>query len=346
MRRFCLFMLIITSFLTPAAALEMDPPQVPAEVSEVFPEKTESFGQDLLELMKNILLQADSSLAEAQKTCICLIAAVLIVSILQTFEGPVKTASGIAGTLAIATILLKNTKVMFGLAADTIAKIGDYGKLLLPVMTSAMAAQGQVTSAAAIYTGSVFFISLLSGLIAECLLPMVYFFLALTTASSATGEGILKNLAGMTKGLIGWMLKTALILFTSYMSITGIVSGTTDAAALKAAKVTISTVVPVVGGILSDASESVLVSAGLVKNAAGTYGLLALLAIFLGPFFRIGVQYLTLKLTAAICSIFGSKQMSELTADFSSGLGLLLGMTGAVCTMYLISTVCFMKGVS
>ena len=128
------------------------------------------------------------------------------------------------------------------------------------------------------------------------------------------------------------------------MSITGVVSGTTDAAVLKTTKVTISSVVPVVGGILSDASEAVLVSAGLMKNAAGIYGIFAVLAVFLLPFLRVGVQYLLLKFTAAVCSIFAPKSITELIGDFSTAMGLLLAMTGSVCLLQLISTVCFMKG--
>ena len=116
-------------------------------------------------------------------------------------------------------------------------------------------------------------------------------------------------------------------------------------AALKAAKLTISGVVPVVGGILSDASEAVLVSAGVVKNAVGVYGLVAVAAIAMGPFLRIGVQYLLLKLTAAVCGVFGNKRTAELVGDFSTAMGILLAMTGAVCLLLLISMVCFMKGV-
>jgi stage III sporulation protein AE len=146
------------------------------------------------------------------------------------------------------------------------------------------------------------------------------------------------------KSTISWFLKTILTVYTTYMGITGAVSGTTDAAALKATKVTISSVIPVVGGILSDASEAVLVSAGLLKNAAGIYGILALLAIFISPFVKIGVHYLILKLAAAVCSIFGSKEITGLIEDFSTAMGLLLAMTGAICLLLLISTVCFMKG--
>ena len=70
-----------------------------------------------------------------------------------------------------------------------------------------------------------------------------------------------------------------------------------------------------------------------------------LLAVFLSPFLKIGVHYLILKLTAAVCGIFGEKGLTELIGDFSTAMGLLLAMTGSECLLLLISTVCFLKGV-
>ena len=52
------------------------------------------------------------------------------------------------------------------------------------------------------------------------------------------------------------------------------------------------------------------------------------------------------RITGIMCSIFGGKGVSELIQDFSSALGLLLGMTGALCLMLLISLICFMRGVA
>ena len=120
-------------------------------------------------------------------------------------------------------------------------------------------------------------------------------------------EEILKKLCGFVKWLSVWILKMILYVFTGYIGITGVVSGPTDAAALKAAKLTISGFVPIVGGILSDASEAVLVSAGVVKNAAGIYGILAIGAVCLGPFLKIGLHYLMLK------AIFHKTVWSEMT---------------------------------
>ena len=251
-----------------------------------------------------------------------------------------------AGVTAITSILLLSTNSLIRLGTGTLEEMQEYGKLLLPVMTAAMAAQGGITTSAALYGGTAVFNSLLTSLSNRLLIPMVYLYIALAAANAALGEEMMKKLREMVKTFVSWCLKTLLTVFTTYMGITGILTGTTDAAALKAAKVTFSTFVPVVGGILSDASEAVLVSAGFAKNAAGLYGIFAILALFVAPFLKIGVHYLLLKATAAISSLFGTKSMSELIGDFSTAMGLVLAMTGSACVLQLISTVCFLKGVS
>ncbi len=345
MTKFMLTLLLIFSLATPASALEITAPEVPKSGEEYMPEKTDSFGDGFFELLQSALLHLHPDLAEASQVCLSVAAAVMIVSVLRTFSGGIKMAADMAGTTAIAAVLLQNTNSMIRLGAETVAELSEYGKLLYPVMAAAMAAQGGVTASAALYTGTAIFDAVLSSLISNLMVPMVYLFLALAAANSAAGEDLLKKMRDLLKNAMSWCLKTVLTVFTTYMSITGVVSGTTDAAALKATKVTISSVVPVVGGILSDASEAVLVSAGALKNTAGIYGILAVLAVFLEPFLRIGSHYLILKATAAVCGIFGSKEMTGLIEDFSTAMGLLLAMTGSVCLLLLISTVCFMKGV-
>ena len=338
--------LIILIFLLPVPvnATELIPPEVPESASEIMTESS-GFSEGLKQILENTLPLLRPDLAEAAKISLGVIAAVLMISLLQSVSGSVSTTADFAGSLTVSALLLFSTDSLISLAADTVMEMSEYGKLLLPVLTAALAAQGGITGSTALYGGTAVFNTALTGLVSGLFVPMVYVFLALSVANSAIGENVLKNLRDMMKGFVSWCLKTMLIIFTTYMSITGVVSGTTDAAALKAAKVTISTMVPVVGGILSDASEAVLVSAGLAKNAAGIYGILAILAVFLRPFLQIGVHYLMLKSTAAVCSIFGTKRMTELIGDFSAAMGLLLAMTGASCLLLLISTVCFLKGV-
>ncbi len=345
-------MKILTLMLTlalllpiPAGAAELTAPEVPPSGAELMPEDTGSFGDALWELVGNALTQLRPDLREATRISLSVAVAVLLVSLLQALSEQGKTVVELAGSVAIGAVLLMGTNSLIRLGMETVEELSQYGKLLLPVMTAALAAQGGVSASAALYAGTAVFDAALNGLMALVLAPMVYLFLALAVGSSALGTDVLKKMRDTVKSFISWSLKLLLTVFTTYMSITGVVSGTTDAAALKATRVTISSVVPVVGSVLSDASEAVLVSAGVMKNAAGIYGILAVLAVFLAPFLRIGVHYLVLKLTAAVCAVFGTKAMTELIGDFASAMGLLLAMTGSGCLLVLISTVCFLKGV-
>ena len=175
-------------------------------------------------------------------------------------------------------------------------------------------------------------------------MPALYIYLCLSVAGCATENETVKTAQGFVKWLITWSLKWVLYIFTGYISITGVVSGTVDASALKAAKITLTGVVPVVGNILSDATETILISAGVMKNAAGVYGIFAILALCVSPFVKIGVQYILLKLTGAACSVFGYKPAGSLIKDFSAAMGLVLAMTGTVCVLLLVSLVCYMRG--
>lgn len=338
--------ILTLSLAIPTTAQELLVPSVPESGAELMPDETENFGIGLLEIAEKCLNLMYPSLKGACQASAEILCTALLISLLSVIVGKNSMIVSIAGVTAISAMLFQNTNFMIGYALNTLQEICEYGKLLCPVMTTALAAQGAVTTAAALHSGTVFFITLLLSLVSKIIIPMVYLYLAFSVAKASLNEEFLNHIADSILKTLSWFLKIILIAFTSYMSITGVVSGTTDAAALKAAKVTISSVIPVVGSILSDASDSVLSSMGIVKNTAGIYGIFAVLAIFIGPFLQVGVQYILLKATAAICGVFGSKRISELIINFSSAMGILAGMVASSCLMILVSLVCFIKGIN
>ena len=247
--------------------------------------------------------------------------------------------------LLLFTILMNSYQQLGVSLGKQLEWMTQFMKGLAPAYFVAVSAASGAVTASVFYQGVLLLVWLVEWLLLTLILPGANLYVLLCMVNHLSKEDMLSKMAELLETMISWSLKTILTVFTTYMTVTGVVSGTTDAAALKATKVTISSVVPVVGGILSDASEAVLVSAGLMKNAAGIYGILAVLAVFLSPFLKIGVHYLILKLTAAVCGIFGEKGLTELIGDFSTAMGLLLAMTGSECLLLLISTVCFLKGV-
>lgn len=345
MKRILIILLFLIFFKVPVYAHDLTAPPVPSHAEKFMPTDQKNFAEDFLQMLRDALLYIRPDLREASVICLSIIASAIGLSILRTFPGSSEKTVNLAGSVAISLILLKSTGSFVNLACTTVSEISEYGKLLLPVMTAAMAGQGAITTSAALYAATALFNALLSEVISKLLTPFIYLFLFLAIGSSAIGEDALKRLRDITKAVIVWSLKMILYLFTGYIAISGVVSGTTDAATLKATKLTISSVVPVVGGILSDASEAVLVSATAVKNAAGLYGLFAVLAIWIGPFLQIAAHYLLLKATGALCSTFSDISSTELVQDFTTSLGLLLAMTGTNCLMLMISLVCYLRGV-
>ena len=338
----CLFILLI--LLQPVSAMEFTAPSAPASAQQYMPQENESFTEGVWYILRSAASVIRPEFNEAYAVCISLIAIVLLISVISGFGENSRGVLRLVGAVVIGVLLLEPTNTLISLGVRAITELSEYGKLMLPVMTAALAAQGGTTTSAALYTGTVFFNALLTTFITRMLIPALYIYLCLCVANSALDQDMLKKIRDFLKWLMTWSLKWVLYIFTGYIGITGVISGTVDASALKAVKIGISGMVPVVGSVLSDATETILVSAGLMKNAAGVYGIFVVLAVCVVPFLQIGIHYLLLKLSGAVCNIFGYKPAGDLIQDFSTGMGFILAMTGTVCMLLLISLVCYMKG--
>ena len=345
MKKIFIVFIILPILLVSVNAQGIEIPQAPSSSQPYMPHETQSLGDGLLYILSKACSELLPSISEAVQTGAVLIAAVLVVSFMGSYAGTTKRVAELVGIVFVASVLLQSANALIHLGANTIAELDSYGKLLIPVLTTALASQGGVTKSAALYAGTTLFSSVLTTILSKLFIPMMYIFVALCIANRAVGEDILSSIKRFIKWLMSWLLKLVLYIFTGYITLTGVVSGSADAIALKATKITVSGMVPVVGSIISDASEAILVSAGVMKNTAGIYGIFAFLAICIGPFLKIAVQYILLKATAAICGIFGVKNTCGLIEDFSQTMGLLLAATGSICLMLLITTVVFMKGV-
>lgn len=345
MRRLILFTMLFACLVMPVNALEITAPEAP-ETAQFFLEgRPDNFSDGLLSILRQALPVIAPAFSESVQICAGMVGICLLLSLVGNLSGKTADILNLCSALSIGTVMLRASKSLVTLGVDTVEQISEYGKLLLPVLTAALTAEGGITASSAMYAGTAFFNAVLSAAITKLIIPLIYSYLCLSISACATETHILQKMKDIVKWAMTWILKIILYIFTGYIGISGVVTGSTDAMALKATKLTISGVVPVVGSILADASEAVLVSAGVVKNAAGVYGVLVILALGIGPFIQIGSQYLMLKATEALCAMFSSKNVTGIISDFGTVLGMLAAMTMTVCLMQLISIVCFMRGI-
>ena len=108
---------------------------------------------------------------------------------------------------------------------------------------------------------------------------------------------------------------------------------------LKTAKLAVSGAVPVVGGVISDATETMLSGAALLRSSIGIFGMLCVAAICFVPFVRAGASYLCYKAGAAVLSPLCSDGMKRFLENVGTGFGLLLGMLSTCCMILFLELV-------
>ena len=320
---------------------------LPDEAAEVLdglsPDGTPDFRSGVRSILRAAAGGSGGALRSGLRLCAVLLAMVTLCAVVRMSaqKDPVNAVSAV-GALGICAACLGGMQSMISLASETVTRLSDYSACLLPVMASAMAMSGGTVSAGTLYAGTALFSGLLSRLIARLLLPGVSVYLVVAAAEAALADSLLSELREFVGWLISKSLRVVLFVFTGYLTVTGVISGSADAA-VRATKAAVSGMVPVVGSILSDASETLLASASALKSSMGVFGMLAVLAICLAPFLKIGAQYLLLKGTAAVSGTIGMPQQVKLVKNAATAMGYLLAMTGACALMLLISVVCFLK---
>ena len=244
----------------------------------------------------------------------------------------------IVGALAITAVAVADANSLIGMGREALEQMETFSKILLPTIAAAAAA-GSPSGAVARQLATMLFSDILITLINRLLLPLVYTYIAACVAYAAVGNEGLKRIAGTLKWVVTSILTVVLLVFVGYLTVSGVIAGSTDAVTVKAAKFTMSSLVPVVGGILSDAAETVLAGAGILKNAVGVFGMLAVLCMCVAPFLQLGIHYLTYKVTSALSATVSSGRVAGLIDQIGGAFGLVLGMTGASALLLLISMV-------
>lgn len=355
MKKLLICCLLSALCVTPAAAV--DAAALVPGVDELW-NQAESYGvqegegleQGLSNLFSDALAQLGALLRASLSTAVKLAAVVLLCGLAESARpdggGEGLQSVTIAGVLAITALTMTDMSTMIGLGRDTIGRMEAFSDLLLPVIAVLTAATGGVTAAAVRQGATVLFSQLLMIAMDRLLIPMIYAYVAVSCAHAAMGNPGLQKLAGLLKGAVTFLLTGILLAFVGYLTASGAIAGSVDAAAVKAAKLAIGRMIPVVGGILADASESVLAGAGVLRGTVGAVGLLVVLAICLTPFLRLGLQYLVYKLTAALCATVAQPRLSQLIDAIGVAFGLVLGMTGASALVLLVSLVSAVSAVT
>ena len=347
MEKLCLLLLLLPLLILPVrgAGLEEVRDQMPESVQEV----TTDLGDSMVSSSSRSLLEKGvglwrQHLRESCKASLSILAVCVLLGLGQSFAG----ASGItlpgnllsmAGVCAVALIALAGTGSLLAACQEALEEMDALLKGMMPAFVSAMAASGNPVSSVMASSATLMGAGLLLSLGKNLVFPAIRLFIILWAAGLMSENPTLQKAAGFLRWLCFASFKILLIGFTMYITMSGVMSSGADAAAVKAARVTISGVVPVLGSILSDASDTLLTGARVLKNGVGVFGMIAAVAVCLSPFIRCLCFSLVYKVMAALGHSFSGGTVSRMLDGVGDAYATALGLLGSCCALVFISMV-------
>ena len=252
----------------------------------------------------------------------------------------------LASVVAVSSAAVSDMRSFLELSRSTLQNLSDYADVLLPTLAAAASVEGQVSSSVGKCAATAMYMSILIHLAQSVVFPLICGRAALCAADAALGNHALKAAGALLRSACNTLLAGLSLAFTFWISAISLISGSGDAAAARVTKTVLSTSLPVVGKILSDASGTLCAAAGTIRGTAGVFGMLAVLCVCLTPCLRLGLRLLVYKLTAAVCRCLCDSRLSSLLDGLGETFSMLLGVIGTAALAVFVSVFSLVKAVS
>ena len=207
----------------------------------------------------------------------------------------------------------------------------------LPVFATLTVSGGMPVSSSFLNACMLGLSNALSAIGGGILLPVACAALAFSAVGAFVPELKTEKLASGVRTFTLWGIGAALALYLTFIGIQSGITSSLDGLTQKALKVTVSGALPVVGGIISDASETVFGAAELIRNGMGGLALVVIVIAFAKPLFTAVVWAAALRFAEFAASAFGSDDVATLTAAARKTVTAMIALLAAAAVAITVS---------
>jgi len=191
---------------------------------------------------------------------------------------------------------------------------------LLPLLTTALAAVGGMTSAAVMHPIFIAAVGLMGMLVQKVVFPLLQVTVALGIAGNLFPDFPVKRLAGLVERTAGLLLGTAFVAFTAVVAARGMLAPVADGVTMRAAKYLGGKIVPILGNTFSQALEVAVGGSLLIKNGLGVLGLSAIILIAAFPLIKILALVFIYRIVTAVIEPISDSRLVAAMASCGSVL--------------------------
>lgn len=245
--------------------------------------------------------------------------------------------------IVIITLVLNNFSDIVNMVKDSIIDLVGFSNSLIPLMITLMLTTGAIVSAGVVKPVLLILINFIGNFITNFILPLVILGTTLAIVSKISNKVRIDKLAKFMKSAGVWILGIIMTLFVTILSLEGSITETVDGVTAKTAKAAVSTVIPVVGKILGDATDAVIGCAGILKNAVGFVGILVIIGICITPIIKLSLLSFTYFIASCVCQPIADEKVIGLLDSISDTFKILLAIIFCVSVMLIVGLTIVIK---
>lgn len=247
--------------------------------------------------------------------------------------------------LAVSIILIiplcktiEYSSVVIGLSAD-------FMLVFIPIMTAIMIAMGQTVQGAGSYTTVMGAGTAVSQVSSNILVPLLNSFLGMSVVGGISQKVNLNGFCELINKIIKWVLTFVMSVFTTILTMQSFVSSSADSAGTKATRFAISSFVPLVGGALSEAYQTVRGCMGMLKSGVGVFAILATGTIYFPAIISCVLWLISINVSVAMADVFAADQIVKLLKSVAIVLNITIAVLLCCMMIFIVSaTIMLMVG--
>lgn len=245
--------------------------------------------------------------------------------------------------ILIITLIISTFSNCISLIKNTIQNLVGFSNSLIPILMTLMLTTGAITSAGMIQPILLLLINFIGNAISNFILPVVLISTSLNIISQISDEIKISKIPKFLNSATIWVLGIIMTLFVTVLSLEGSLTQTVDGVTAKTTKAAVSTVIPVVGKILGDATDAVIGCAGILKNAVGFVGVIVILGICLSPIIKLTILTITYYLASALCQPIADAKIVNLLGSVADTFKTLLAIIFCVTVLLIVGLTIVIK---
>ena len=236
--------------------------------------------------------------------------------------------------LALVAIAMQSFAVAVGVGRDSVNDMVELILAVIPLLLALLASLGSFASAALFRPIIIFAVNFFAALTRDVVFPLIFLTTILSIVNYFSPRVTVNKLADLLKNSAVWVMGLCMTIFTGLMSIYGVASTVGDAVSLRTAKFLTSSILPVIGGLISDAVETVAGATLILKSTVHIAGILLLFYLVAFPLIKILVLVFVYKLAAALIQPLGETGLCDALNILGNCLALVFAAVAVVSVIF------------